>query len=95
MSEDTSLTLFDDWLHETYVADTSIGNVTLVRSDDDFANFRDWLFSTQRPLAYDIEATGLDIFPQLGRLRVFNGGIRMKRLCSFGKSRGFSDLLIS
>ena len=37
MSEDTSLTLFDDWLHETYVADTSIGNVT--KSDRDWETF--------------------------------------------------------
>ena len=74
MSEDTSLTLFDDWLHETYVADTSIGNVTLVRSDDDFANFRDWLFSKQRPLAYDIEATGLDIFSTTWEIKSIQWG---------------------
>ena len=59
---DAPITLLDDWLHDTYTADNSLGEVILVRSDDQFADFRDWLFERKRPLAYDIEATGLDIF---------------------------------
>ena len=62
MTNDAPITLLDDWLHDTYTAENSIGEVILVRSDDAFADFRDWLFERKRPLAYDIEATGLDIF---------------------------------
>jgi DNA polymerase-1 len=57
-----NITLFDDWLHEQDIQDTPIKEIHLVRSDDDFRRFTEWLFTKKRPLAYDIEATGLDIF---------------------------------
>jgi DNA polymerase-1 len=62
MVTNDSITLFDDWLHSSSVHDNSLGTVTLVRSDEQFADFRDWLFSGNRPIAYDIEATGLDTY---------------------------------
>lgn len=74
MIDDTSLTLFDGWLHDTYVADSSIGSVTLVRSDDDFYAFREWLFKRKRPLAYDIEATGLDIYSTAWKIKSIQWG---------------------
>ena len=58
----TSLTLMDDWLHDTYGTGESEEDVVLVRSDDDFSDFTDWLLERRRPLAYDIEATGLDTY---------------------------------
>ena len=62
MMNEISLTLFDDWLHQETMTEDSIGKVTLVRSDEQFADFRDWLMKSKRPLAYDIEATGLDTY---------------------------------
>lgn len=58
----TSLTLMDDWLHDTYGTGESEEDVVLVRSDDDFSDFAEWLLERRRPLAYDIEATGLDTY---------------------------------
>ena len=62
MAESGNITLFDDWLHEQDIQDTPIKEIHLVRSDDAFRKFTEWLFTKKRPLAYDIEATGLDIF---------------------------------
>ena len=63
MVNNDSLTLFDDWLHsQSTETESSLGNITLVRSDAQFADFRDWLFSKSRPIAYDIETTGLDTY---------------------------------
>lgn len=62
MVNDDSITLFDDWLHDQHTSDAGLGKVTLVRSDEQFADFRDWLFSKNRPIAYDIETTGLDTY---------------------------------
>jgi len=62
MAESSNITLFDDWLHEQDIQDTPIKDIHLVRSDDGFRMFTEWLFTKKRPLAYDIEATGLDIF---------------------------------
>ena len=60
---DEPLTLFDDWLDEQDAKNqTHIGDVHLVRNDDDMRNFLSWLHSHKRPIAYDIEATGLDIY---------------------------------
>ena len=62
--DDTSLTLFDDWLHKTYAASHGNfdGEVVLVRDSDAFREFSQWLLSGSRPIAYDIEATGLNIY---------------------------------
>jgi DNA polymerase-1 len=62
--DDTSLTLFDDWLHKTYAASHGNfdGEVVLVRDSDTFREFSEWLLSGSRPIAYDIEATGLNIY---------------------------------
>jgi DNA polymerase-1 len=62
MVNEDSITLFDDWLHATAHGDNALGEVVLVRSDDAFSDFRDWLLERQRPLAYDIEASGLDTY---------------------------------
>lgn len=62
MINDDSITLFDDWLHQSQHGGSSLGEVVLVRSDDQFADFRDWLLDRKRPLAYDIEASGLDTY---------------------------------
>ena len=61
---DFSLTLFDDWLHQNYLDAHGgfDGDVTLVRSPNEFSDFVDWLKSGSRPIAYDIEASGLDIY---------------------------------
>lgn len=60
---DQPLTLFDDlinkWNMEKY--GKVDGEIVLVRSDDEFHDFVEWLKEGNRPLAYDIEATGLDI----------------------------------
>jgi len=72
---DESLTLFDDWLHETYAVNGNFdGDVTLVRSDDEFADFRDWLLSGPRPIAYDIEATGLDTYSTTWEIKSIQWG---------------------
>jgi len=73
-----NITLLDDWLHETYTAENALGEVILVRSDDQFADFRDWLFERKRPLAYDIEATGLDIFSPEWEIKSIQWGDRDK-----------------
>jgi len=63
MVNEDSITLFDDWLHsQSTQAEGSLGKVTLVRSDEQFADFREWLLGKSRPIAYDIEATGLDTY---------------------------------
>lgn len=62
MVNNDSITLFDDWLHDQQTTNDGLGKVTLVRSDEQFADFRDWLFSKSRPIAYDIEASGLDTY---------------------------------
>ena len=63
MVNEDSITLFDDWLHsQSTQAEGTLGKVTLVRSDEQFADFRDWLLGKSRPIAYDIEATGLDTY---------------------------------
>jgi DNA polymerase-1 len=58
----SSLTLMDDWLHDTYGTGEFTEDVVLVRSDDAFSDFTEWLLERRRPLAYDIEATGLDTY---------------------------------
>ena len=63
---DQSLTLFDDWLHEQSISPADADKVKLVQSDDDFSDFEQWLFSHKRPIAYDIETTGLDIYSYSG-----------------------------
>jgi len=78
MTNDAPITLLDDWLHDTYTAENAIGEVILVRSDDAFADFRDWLFERKRPLAYDIEATGLDIFSPTYEIKSIQWGDRDK-----------------
>lgn len=60
--DEYSITLFDDWLHENRNDTADLGNVTLVRSDEQFGDFSDWLLKGKRPLAYDIEASGLDTY---------------------------------
>lgn len=65
MTDSYSLTLFDDWLHDQSTSAKETNLVHLVQSDDDFALFKEWLFDHKRPIAYDIEATGLDIFSHL------------------------------
>lgn len=62
MTNDISLTLFDSWIHETFYSDNTIGEVVLVRSDDQFSDFSDWLLERKRPIAYDIETSGLDTY---------------------------------
>lgn len=74
MNIDESLTLFDDWLHAESFANEGLGKVTLVRSDDQFAEFRDWLFKGKRPLAYDIEATGLDTYSRDWQIKSIQWG---------------------
>ena len=51
MAESGNITLFDDWLHEQDIQDTPIKEIHLVRSDDAFRKFTEWLFTKKRPLA--------------------------------------------
>ena len=75
MVNDESLTLFDDWLHsQSTQAEGTLGTVTLVRSDEQFADFRDWLLSKNRPIDYDIEATGLDTYSQEWEIKSIQWG---------------------
>ena len=69
-----NITLFDEWLHEQDILDEPVQKVTLVRSDDEFAVFRDWLFTHKRPLAYDIEATGLDTYAPTWEIKSIQWG---------------------
>lgn len=72
---DTSLTLFDDWMHKSFFApENSIGEVVLVRHDDQFSDFMDWLKERRRPIAYDIEATGLNIYSQEWQIKSIQWG---------------------
>ena len=69
-----NITLFDDWLHEQDILDTPMDKVTLVRSDDEFRVFSEWLLDRKRPLAYDIEATGLDTYAPTWEIKSIQWG---------------------
>lgn len=58
--DENSLSLFDDFLHDNYGApESTIGEVVLCRDDTTFLEFREWVHSRKRPLAFDTENTGL------------------------------------
>ena len=74
MAESGNIALFDDWLHEQEIHNLPIKDICLVRSDDDFRKFTEWLFDRKRPLAFDIEATGLDIYAPAWEIKTIQWG---------------------
>jgi DNA polymerase-1 len=58
--DENALSLFDGWIHENYGApESTLGEVILCRDDDTFADFREWVLGSRRPIAWDTETSGL------------------------------------
>ena len=58
--DENSLSLFDTWIHDNYGApESDLGEVILCRDETTFGEFRDWMLSSRRPIAWDTETSGL------------------------------------